>query len=562
MESSPSASGDNEFSGLSIVGLSLELYHPNPTSPRELRLRLDRDPVYGYKRLHVTGEELAKPPRTIWKLKELEYLDMSPAGEDCDASGLHQLKRLPPDVMKLVNLRVLCLDTNQLNELPLEIGMLHNLERLVLSNNLLSDLPMSLGGLDKLRSLHLANNYLTEIPCSVFLLKDLQFLDVCDNTITHLAPEIGFLTKLESLLLMCNMLKSLPDAIGECALLKTLWLGSNELEELPRSIGALRELDWGKLTPSSSNLEGNPLKSPPLDVCKQGPQAIKEYFRKKDLMGKILDRNASSPNDASPVDPTSKDPATGETPKNYRILPSVMSNTSRAPSSTSCAADDDERKVPSMMRGISPPSRKVIKNSWTTSPPPDKDAPGQMNDNRKGTSPYAATRNKSSKMKLSSSKQTSSILPQLISSSPRESATPSQRKSFTPALSSSRLGGTTEATRRIPMIPSRKFSEPPTSSKSTPILRWAASGGGLSLSRGSWKSDGAVGDDLTDSQLLVLKRSPSRYTDYVKTKARAHISGGHVVTAKGRWNRHLFVEFIMHSYCLLHIFGRKGQNKW
>lgn len=117
----------------------------------------------------------------------------------------------------------------------------------------------------------------------MYELRSLKFLDLNSNQINAIDCEIGNLEKLESLLLFQNNLKELPAEIGQLEMLNTLWLGNNRLTRLPREITRLVRLDWNDENLSlSSNIEGNPLKKPPLDVCTRGIAAIAGYFDNMD----------------------------------------------------------------------------------------------------------------------------------------------------------------------------------------------------------------------------------------------------------------------------------------
>jgi len=94
----------------------------------------------------------------------------------------------------------------------------------------------------------------------------------------ELPDTISKLKKLESLLLVFNYLERLPDTIGALASLHMLLIGNNRIRSLPRRFGQLRNLDWGLRHMSSSVIDGNPIERPPMDVCKQGVEAIANYF--------------------------------------------------------------------------------------------------------------------------------------------------------------------------------------------------------------------------------------------------------------------------------------------
>jgi Leucine-rich repeat (LRR) protein len=71
-----------------------------------------------------------------------------------------------------------------------------------------------------------------------------------------------------------NQLGKLPDSISLLQNLSSLNLMNNQLKELPDSITHLQNL-------SSLNLMNNPLVNPPLEIARQGIEAIREYFREK-----------------------------------------------------------------------------------------------------------------------------------------------------------------------------------------------------------------------------------------------------------------------------------------
>ena len=243
---------------------------------KELRLRIETtDPHFrGLKKLRMRGKELQDLPMAMFGILELEVLDLSPNRESCLD---YRMTSVPPQISKLVNLRVLMLDTNDLYSLPKEISLLLNLERLSLSNNHLTSLPPGFQRLNKLRSLHAANNNFETLPLEICELPSLEFLDLSDNVLINLPEQIGNIKTLSTLLLLYNKLIKLPDSICALSELECLWLGGNKLKELPRDFGKLSRLHWGAHY-TSSILEGNPLTFPPIEVCRLGPKAIDTYF--------------------------------------------------------------------------------------------------------------------------------------------------------------------------------------------------------------------------------------------------------------------------------------------
>ncbi|KAL4235701.1 hypothetical protein ACF0H5_004094 [Mactra antiquata] len=252
---------------------------------KELRLRVEtNDPhFFGQKKLKMRGKDLKAIPHVLFTMIELEVLDLSPERESCLA---FRLPLVPPSIGRLINLRVLMLDTNELYSLPKEICLLQSLERISLSNNYLTSLPHGFGRLPQLRSIHASNNKFEAFPLEVCDIKVLQFLDLSDNLLMSVPDEISKLVNLRTLLLNYNKLIKLPDALCELVDLECLWLGNNRLRELPHNFGQLVRLDWGYRY-TSSVLEMNPLMHPPIEICRMGPHKINEYFKDLDSVRDI-----------------------------------------------------------------------------------------------------------------------------------------------------------------------------------------------------------------------------------------------------------------------------------
>ncbi|CAF0973921.1 unnamed protein product [Rotaria magnacalcarata] len=226
------------------------------------------------RRLKLSGRAAVPIPQEIFGLFELEILDLSTER----TSGLDfRIERLPRAIGYLYRLRVLNLDVNGLTSLPNEIGELKNLECLTVSCNRLQTLPLSYKKLTRLESLHLASNCFQAFPLVICQMESLRFLDLSCNRIGVLPPTLSKLKRLRTLMLYNNKISEWPDPLCDLLELHTLWLGKNELKRLPLHFGQLRHLDWANY-PLSSNIDDNPLMSPPLNVCQLGIQAIRDYL--------------------------------------------------------------------------------------------------------------------------------------------------------------------------------------------------------------------------------------------------------------------------------------------
>jgi len=160
------------------------------------------------------------------------------------------------DIALLKNLRAFYLQENQLRSLPDEIGQLRNLLRLYLCKNQLSSLPATIGKLKNLTTLNLSKNQLSSLPA-----------------------EIGQLKNLTRLYLAVNQLMDIS-GLMDLTKLKLLDLRRNRLSKLPREILDLgMEIRW-ELSRNKDGifLADNPFDDPPIEIVKQGTEAVRNYF--------------------------------------------------------------------------------------------------------------------------------------------------------------------------------------------------------------------------------------------------------------------------------------------
>jgi len=191
------------------------------------------------------------------------------------------LTSLPPEITELKNLRKLDISGNQLTSLPPEITELKNLTTLDISNNQLTSLPPEIKELKNLTELNISGNQLTSLPLEIKELKNLKTLDISRNQLTSLPPEIKELKNLTQLYIYDNQLTSLPPEIKELKNLTTLNILNNQLTSLPPEILELDlEIEWENNWKSNIiYLEGNPLENPPVEIVKQGREAVINYFK-------------------------------------------------------------------------------------------------------------------------------------------------------------------------------------------------------------------------------------------------------------------------------------------
>ncbi|XP_059657974.1 plant intracellular Ras-group-related LRR protein 1-like [Cornus florida] len=239
--------------------------------------------------------------------------------ERIDLSG-RNLRFLPEEFGRIRGLVVLNLSSNLLKVVPDSIAGLENLEELNLSSNLLESLPESIGLLVSLKVLDVSGNKLNALPDSICHCRSLVELDASFNRLAFLPTNIGYeLVNLRRLSISLNKIRSLPTSIGEMSLLRLLDVHFNELRGLPHSIGRLTNLEILNLSSNFSdltelpdtitdltnlkeldlsnnqihalpdtfsrldnltklNLEQNPVVVPPVEVVKEGVEAIKVFM--------------------------------------------------------------------------------------------------------------------------------------------------------------------------------------------------------------------------------------------------------------------------------------------
>lgn len=159
------------------------------------------------------------------------------------------VKRVPPAIGGLTELRYLALAHNGIERLPEEIGRLTELRELNLGNNALTSLPQSMKNLTKLEKLDLRNNDLEQFPSQILGCKNLWYLHLRNNTIPSLPANFSSLSSLKELYMQGNELKSLPADLPKMNL-EYVELIENRLCDLPPALDSWMKkkdekyLDW------------------------------------------------------------------------------------------------------------------------------------------------------------------------------------------------------------------------------------------------------------------------------------------------------------------------------
>jgi internalin A len=106
-------------------------------------------------------------------------------------------------------------------------------------------------------------------------------MDLSFKGLTLLPPEITELKNLTTFDISGNQLTSLPPEITELKNLTTLYIYNNQLTSLPPEITELDlEIEWERSRkPNTISLGENPLENPPIEIVKQGREAVINYFK-------------------------------------------------------------------------------------------------------------------------------------------------------------------------------------------------------------------------------------------------------------------------------------------
>jgi internalin A len=181
----------------------------------------------------------------------------------------------------------LLLNGEGLDEFPAEILKLRSLEEIYLTQNRLRKIPNAIRHLPYLRRLSLVDNPIESVPDIPGLILDAETYlrlrhSVSPENITGLSvredwPEcIGELQNLELLTVTGHTWRELPESLFRLASLVALILESAEgqIRVIPSDILRLENLKHVRVG-------GHPIETPPLEVVKQGIEAIKGYWRQR-----------------------------------------------------------------------------------------------------------------------------------------------------------------------------------------------------------------------------------------------------------------------------------------
>ena len=235
-------------------------------------------------KLHVAGNRLTKLPESLSQLDRLIELSLGGNGLFSVPEWLGDLATLQrlylsncglsslPDSLTKLTITGLDLTGNRLTMLRESFGNLASLKLALLAGNALNKLPESIGNLTGLTGLDLSSNRLASLPNSIGNLAALTELNLNGNKLTELPQSLQNLVNLTELDISDNALTLVPDWVCRSSKLSKLDLSHNRLIAVPEQLGFAKSL-------SVLRLDGNPIRSPLLEIAEDGTAAVKAYLQ-------------------------------------------------------------------------------------------------------------------------------------------------------------------------------------------------------------------------------------------------------------------------------------------
>jgi Leucine-rich repeat (LRR) protein len=204
--------------------------------------------------LTIHGDRARSLPRSYYKLKALETLDLSsnalvkfPNGAARnkklkELSLQHNELTLRDRLKRHPNLEKLALQNNRIERVPVQITRFPNLTRLSLNHNRITDVAPEISNLKKLRHLSFYNNRLISVPTGVYELRSLQVIDLYFNQIEAIDDRISNWDSLQILFISHNKLFKLPEKLTSLHLLEELYAYDNRLTSIADDVNRLSKL--------------------------------------------------------------------------------------------------------------------------------------------------------------------------------------------------------------------------------------------------------------------------------------------------------------------------------
>eukprot|EP00944_MAST-04C_sp_MAST-4C-sp1_P004476 g4476.t1 len=250
--------------------------------------------------LRLTGNAITFVPEGISVLKSLRILNLrnnkitqiSERGLRGAAGSLevldladNKLTKLPERIFRCRKVQKLHLENNVLTHLPEQIGKMRSIRELTLQTNMIEFLPRSICMLMKVKSLNLERNNLSSLPETLCDMKSLEILNLNHNRFNSIPDVLGKMIKLKELQIASNNIDQLNPSflLGEkvSQSLAKLWVQNNKIVDLPLKFANLKSL-------KDCRFDGNPLRSPPIDIAEEGVFSVEKYLVERSRRHKLL----------------------------------------------------------------------------------------------------------------------------------------------------------------------------------------------------------------------------------------------------------------------------------
>ncbi|XP_035663101.1 p53-induced death domain-containing protein 1-like [Branchiostoma floridae] len=179
-----------------------------------------------------------RPANTGWTEA---YLRAQMKENKLNLSG-KSLNEIPPAVFRIEELEILDVSDNPLGSIPADIASLANLKEMRVAGCPITEISGTISGCKYLSIIDFSRNpsiATVTLPATMQQLRYLEYVVLCKCNLRSLPGNLTVLATVETLDLSTNALTTLPDNISGMRQLKILFLNNNAFERIPESIKSL-----------------------------------------------------------------------------------------------------------------------------------------------------------------------------------------------------------------------------------------------------------------------------------------------------------------------------------
>lgn len=149
---------------------------------------------------------------------------------------------LPPEIGKLINLRVLDISGSRIKSIPPEIENCTHLKSIIANASQLSEIPSTIGNLKKLRNVNFGYCKIKELPEEFGNLESLWSLSLGSNQLSDLPESFSNLKNLQKFSIDKNNFEEFPNEVLSFECVGNLWMHGNNFNKIPVEIVNLKGL--------------------------------------------------------------------------------------------------------------------------------------------------------------------------------------------------------------------------------------------------------------------------------------------------------------------------------